>query len=71
MGAPDAGALGAALVVPLALGIYDDYSAVKDVVKVRRAFKPDPANKGIYDELFGSFKELCGRLAPVYHSLNA
>ncbi len=70
-GATEAGALGAALVVPLALGIYGDYTAVKDVVKVRKTFKPDPANKAVYDELFESFKLLCERLAPVYRSLNA
>lgn len=70
-GAQDAGALGAALVVPLALGMFKDYSAVKDVVRVRRSFEPDPTVTAVYDELFAGFKQLCGSLAPVYRALNA
>jgi xylulokinase len=71
VGAQEAGALGPALAVPLALGIYSDYRAVKKVVKVRRAFKPEPANRAVYDELFAQFKVLHERLSPVYRSLNS
>lgn len=69
-GAQEAGALGAALAVPVALGIYSDYSEVKKVVKVRRTFEPDPANRALYDEIFDAFKKLYSRLSPVYRSLN-
>lgn len=69
-GAQEAGALGAALSVPLALGLYRDYSAVKDVVKVRRRFEPDTSNAPVYDELFEQFKKLYDRLSPVYRALN-
>lgn len=65
-----AGAVGAALAVPLALGIYSDYREVKKVVKVRATFEPDRANRTLYDELFASFKDLYGRLSPVYKKLN-
>lgn len=66
----DAGALGAALAVPLGLGVYKSYSDVREAVKVRGSFDPDPANRALYDSLFDSFKYLYGRLSPVYRRLN-
>jgi len=69
--APEAGALGAALAVPLALGMYKDYSELKGVVRVRRTFEPDTQNWSTYEELFRSFKFLYQRLAPVYRQLNS
>jgi len=66
----DAGALGAALAVPLGLGVFKSYADIKDAVKVRRAFDPDKANQGLYDELFDSFKYLYKRLSPAYRALN-
>jgi xylulokinase len=71
LGAQEAGALGAALTVPLALGIYGDYSSVKEVVRVRKTFHPDGGNRIIYNELFEQFKLLYQRLSPVYRSLNS
>jgi xylulokinase len=70
VGAQEAGALGAALVVPVALGRFEDYEAVKKAVKVRGTFQPDVGNREIYDKLFQQFKHICAGLAPVYHSLN-
>ncbi|MFH1148861.1 MAG: FGGY-family carbohydrate kinase [Actinomycetota bacterium] len=69
-GAQEAGALGAALSVPLALGVYPDYAAVREAVKVRRRFEPDRSKAPVYDELFEQFQRLYDGLAPVYHELN-
>jgi xylulokinase len=66
----DAGAVGAALAVPVGLGIYKDYSQIKEVVQIRKAFEPDSANKSTYDSLFEHFKLLYKRLSPAYKSLN-
>ena len=66
----DAGAVGAALAVPVGLGIYKDYSQIKEVVKVRKSFEPDPSNKRTYDTLYEHFKLLYKRLSPAYKSLN-
>jgi xylulokinase len=66
----DAGAVGAALAVPVALGIYKDYAQIKEVVKVRKAFEPQQANRAVYDSLFESFKYLYKRLSPAYKALN-
>lgn len=65
-----AGAVGAALAVPLALGMYDSYRDIKQVVKVRATFEPDPGNRSIYDGMYGAFKRLHKKLSPVYKSLN-
>ncbi len=69
--APEAGALGAALAVPLALGMYKDYSELKGVVRVRRTFEPDTTDWSTYEQLFRSFRTFYDRLAPVYRQLNA
>lgn len=66
----DAGALGAALAVPVALGIYESIGGIKDVVKVRRVFEPNRSNARLYDELFASFQGLYDRLSPAYRVLN-
>lgn len=68
--AQEAGAVGAALAVAVALGIYPKYEDLKHVVKVRRAFEPDARNEAAYKELFEAFKYLYRRLAPAYRELN-
>jgi xylulokinase len=67
----EAGAIGAALAVPVALGIYGDYRDIKQVVRVRKTFEPDANNKKTYDRLFGYFKEMHHRLSPLYKSMNS
>ena len=66
----EAGAMGAALAVPVALGIYSDYKDIKQVVKIRKTFEPDMDNKKVYDGLFVHFKDMYERLSPLYKSLN-
>jgi xylulokinase len=66
----EAGAIGAALAVPVALGIYGDYKDIKQVVRIRKTFEPDAKNKKIYDVLFGHFKDVYEKLSPLYKSLN-
>ena len=69
--AAEAGAGGAALAVTAALGAYHGYRGLKQVVRIRKTFRPLPENKAVYDRMFGSFKELYRSLSPVYRSLNA
>jgi xylulokinase len=67
----DAGALGAALAVPLALGIYDEYSDIKGVVKVRKKFTPDRDNARLYDACYSDFKYLYERISPFCKRVNS
>jgi xylulokinase len=34
-------------------------------------YEPDPANRALYDERFGNFRDIHHRLAPLYRRLNA
>ncbi len=68
--AQEAGAIGTALAVAAALGVYPDYKDLKNVVRVRRTFEPSERSGALYAELFSSFKYLYERLAPAYKALN-
>ncbi len=68
--AQEAGAVGCALAVAVALDVYRDYKELKQVVKVRRAFEPDREKRRDYDELFGAFKSSYKKLSGIYRKLN-
>mgnify|MGYP005851853677 CR=1 FL=1 len=66
----EAGAMGCALAVAVALKEYESYRELKKVIKVRRTFQPDPACCDEYDELYGVFRSLHGNLTGICRSLN-
>jgi xylulokinase len=66
----EAGAVGAALVAAVGLGIYPDFESLRKVVKVDRAFEPQSENSEIYDSLFHSYKEVYSNLRNFYRKLN-
>jgi xylulokinase len=66
----DAGAVGAALVAAVGLGLYPDFESLKKVVKVERAFEPQEKNREIYDCLFDSYQEVYSNLRGFYSKLN-
>lgn len=68
--AQEAGAVGCALAVAVALNIYQDYKELKQVVKVRRTYEPDRGNREGYDELFDAFKKIYRKLSGVYRKIN-
>ena len=51
-------AQGAATIAMAALGIYRDFADVGRMVKKGRRFEPDPRNAGLYESLFGHFRNL-------------
>ena len=51
-------------------GIYPDFEKVKDLVKVRRTFEPDPENSDIYQKLFGDYQHLYRSLKKAYREAN-
>jgi xylulokinase len=67
----EAGAVGAALVAAVGLGIYPSFDILKDVVKVDKVFQPQAENRQIYDSLFQSYREAYGSLRHFYKRLNA
>ncbi|HEY5011759.1 MAG TPA: FGGY-family carbohydrate kinase, partial [Acidimicrobiia bacterium] len=64
-----ANARGAALIAGIALGRV----SVADIgrrVQVTRTFDPQPANRAIYDELFGEFRAVYKQNRAMYRRLN-
>lgn len=66
----EAGAVGAALVAAIGLGIYPSFEALKDVVKVDKVFEPQEENRKVYDSLFHSYQEAYRSLRRFYKRLN-
>jgi xylulokinase len=66
----EAGAVGAAIVAAVGLGIYPGFEALESVTKVDKTFDPRQENFKTYDPLFDSFKESYGRLRVFHKRLN-
>ncbi len=60
---------GAACLAAVALG-YMRFEDVADRVEVRKTFHPNPANRAIYDELFGEFLNIYKANKKIYARLN-
>jgi xylulokinase len=65
----EAGALGAAIVAGVGIGVYGSaQQAAGELVEIVHRVCPDPARHGRYDEIYASFLELEERVAPLYES---
>jgi xylulokinase len=64
-----ANALGAAFIAGVGLGELS-FHDIRALSQNQRQFEPDSTKRSIYDDCFGTFKELHKRLAPLYRSLN-
>ncbi len=53
----EAGALGAAAVAAVAVGLWDDFSRVDEVHHVESVTRPEPANVDVYDKLLPVFRQ--------------
>ncbi|MBR5230057.1 MAG: FGGY-family carbohydrate kinase [Firmicutes bacterium] len=62
----NAGAVGVAVVALIGLGELSGFEAAKDFVQIERRYKPDPANKAIYDNLFEDYKNIYKSLEKAY-----
>jgi xylulokinase len=66
----EAGAMGCALAVAVALKEYESYRELKKVIKVRKTFEPNPDCCTEYDELYSVFRCLHGNLTGICRMLN-
>ena len=66
----NAGAVGAAVVALIGLGELPDFASAKSFVRVNATFRPNEANKAVYDELFGQYQQLYRSLSGVYKAAN-
>lgn len=65
-----AGAIGAAMCAFVGAGVFKDFSEVDKIVSVNKTFKPNPANKAVYDELFINYKDVYKSLKGTYQRAN-
>ena len=67
----NAGALGCAIVALIGLGELKSFSDAKNFVQIEASYKPNPANKAIYDKLFADYKNLYLALKRPYITANS
>ena len=65
------GAVGAAAVVGVGLGIIESMQKVGDFIEVVHTYEPNPDNKAVYDRNFEAFKRLYQSNKKNYEILNA
>ncbi len=66
----DVGAVGAAAIMGIGLGIIKDIREVKKYVPAVKTYKPDKANKAVYDKNFEVFKTLYKNNKDSFKALN-
>ncbi|MFN8474583.1 MAG: FGGY-family carbohydrate kinase [Anaerolineae bacterium] len=66
-----AGAVGAALLAAVGLGIYPSVPAIERVVQPTHVIAPNPGARAVYDPLYAAFQEIYPALRAVYGKLNA
>jgi xylulokinase len=66
----EAGAVGAALTAAVGLGLYPDFEALKQVIRIDQQFEPQSANADVYAVLYRAYRRLYGRLRHLYQDVN-
>ncbi|MCM3626960.1 FGGY-family carbohydrate kinase [Paenibacillus glycanilyticus] len=66
----NAGAVGAAVMAAVGLGLLSNIDEAKSLIEVRAAYKPNPQNKAIYDTYFEVFKSLYSSNKKAFGILN-
>lgn len=67
----NAGALGAAIIALIGLGELSSFAEAKQFVKEVKTYRPNPANRHIYDEQFASYKNIYYSLRKAYATANS
>jgi xylulokinase len=64
------GAMGAAILVGVGLGVFSSVHDADRLVRVSHRYHPNPANKAVHDRNFQVFKSLYYRNKKAFHTLN-
>ena len=64
------GAVGAAVIVAVGIGVIDSVSDAGKLIKADKIFKPNPANKAVYDKNYKAYKELYKANKNIFEILN-
>jgi len=66
----EAGAVGIALTTAVGLGLYPDFEALKNIVRVEHEFEPQATNADCYESLYRAYKRLYDCLHDLYREVN-
>jgi xylulokinase len=64
------GARGIALLAAMSLGYIRSFEEIRNHIKIDRVFHPNPANRRLYDRLFGEFKNIYKQNKAWYRRMN-
>ncbi len=64
------GAVGAAVVVAVGLGVIDSIAEANKLIDAEKRFEPNKANKPIYDKMFAAYKEIYAANKKIFKMLN-
>ena len=63
-------ARGVALLAAMTLGYIESYHDIRNYIKIKKTFTPDPRNRDIYDRLFREFKNIYRQNKSWYKRMN-
>jgi len=66
----EATSMGAALIGGVGVGIYDDFSFIDKMFKIKENIIPDENNSKIYNRIYPVFKDAYEGLKEIYEVLN-
>ncbi len=66
----DVGAIGAAMIAAVGLGVIKSYKEIKNYVPLEHSYHPRDAYRVLYDEKFRVFKQLYTKNKSLFHLLN-
>jgi xylulokinase len=66
----EAGAVGAACIAAIGMGLLPDFQSLRSVVPIAKSFEPRADVYPTYAALFTEFQQVYARLRPVYRRLN-
>ncbi|MBR3817492.1 MAG: FGGY-family carbohydrate kinase [Clostridia bacterium] len=64
------GAVGAAVVVAVGLGVIDSIAEANTLIDAEKRFEPNKANKAVYDKMFAAYKEIYAANKKIFKMLN-
>ena len=64
------GAMGAAALMAVSLGMLDDIKDIKKIIQVTNVYHPIPENTAVYDKILPVFKDLYKNNKKAFAALN-
>ena len=66
----DVGAIGAAMIAAVGLGVLKDFREIKSYVPLEKTYKPRQEYQAVYNQKYDVFKQLYLKNKSLFHKLN-